>query len=1343
MSQDEPVTTPAQVRAARAVLAWSQADLAKAADVGTSTVADFERGHRQLVTNNAQAIKDALEKGGAALLPGGAVIAAKMPIPVAPGPGRPMRWIEAHDLSQWAGTRDGQERMPELISRLLIAAHGPGAALRFPSGDSVQHAGWDGLSETSTGSPYVPAGSLAWEIGSQRTKIAQKADEDFEKRTEKPLGVDPAMTTYMFVTPQRWSQKARWLEEKRKRSVWKDVRAIDGDELVHWLEMYPGVADWLAVRIGRRPEGLRDLEAVWSEWSLATRTPLSADLITLGRDGEVAKVLAWLYGPPAVLSLQAEASDEAMAFVRGALAALPETYRLFFEMRVLVAQSDEVARQLIGSGPKLAIILDGGDPGLAAALVADGHHVLRALGSDVGSPLDVVRLARPWRYDIARTLEEMGVGREDAERLAAASGRSLAVLRRLMTASPARRPEWAAAPVDPALLAAMLAGAWRDGNPVDRSILESLAGYDYAAITSSLSRWATAFDGPVRRSGDVWKLASLRDSWFVLAQYLTDRHVEVLTQVFQEVLGEPDRAFDADPDDKWKIDRGPPTSASVELRRGLLEAMVALGVFPEMASGVGNASHVSARSVRKLIEGADERVWWSLSDDFRLLSEAAPREFFDAVDQALDRQPSPLKSLFRSDQGFLHPQEYLADLMWALEVHALSPDLLASAALLLARLADVDPGGKVANRPANSLRQIFLPWMPQTYANAEQRLQAMDLVLRRYEAVGWKLLLAVAPSVHGGVTHPSPTPRWRDYAAHEIEPITRSGIALAYEAIGDRLLARVGSDPKRWSELLDRWGSFSSAWRGRAAQALSDALEGFDAAASLEIREQLRGIIVKHERFSDADWSMDAEALKPLKAAFERLEPRSPAQRLAWLFNRGQHHLHRQGTWEETQRVLTERQRYAAVELLAALSPSELVAFADAVDMPEALGVAIADGAQTDAQADAVLEASLHAGSSRATSLAQSMLFAVRDRRGVDWLWSRFHQAVAVGSASEEILPVMLALPVERTTWDRIAAAGTDLERLFWRRMQVFAVPHEERGFATAKLLELDRGRSALEMLMGPTEGQPAIDDVLAVLRHDSTVNVEKEDADHNDAVMFTYYVGLAFKRLDDDESIDENAMLSLEWTYFHALQDSERPPRLLDKAMAEHPSFFIDMLKSVFGSGRDLDRNDEAAVARVRVIASQAFHVLEAWTRIPGMDDSGALDGAVLEQWVKEVRRLAADAELTDIGDSRIGQMLSAAPRVGDEPWPPEPVRDVVELCRSRDLESGFQVGLFNRRGVTVRLPTDGGEQERDLAARYRKDAAASAFTWPRTRAMLERIAEGYQGDATREDQSAEQRGW
>ena len=36
-----------------------------------------------------------------------------------------------------------------------------------------------------------------------------------------------------------------------------------------------------------------------------------------------------------------------------------------------------------GLGPKLVVVLNGGVPGIAAALVEDGHHAYVACGSDV------------------------------------------------------------------------------------------------------------------------------------------------------------------------------------------------------------------------------------------------------------------------------------------------------------------------------------------------------------------------------------------------------------------------------------------------------------------------------------------------------------------------------------------------------------------------------------------------------------------------------------------------------------------------------------------------------------------------------------------------------------------------------------------------------------------------------------------------------------------------------------------------------------------------------------------------------------------------------------------------
>jgi hypothetical protein len=115
--------------------------------------------------------------------------------------------VNATHLSQWGERRDGQAGMPELLRRLIYATLGPAAAVRFPSDESVQYPGWDGVCTVAAGSGFVPDGESVWEIGAQRTAIRAKAEADFLKRSANPLGRDPHKTTFVFVTPQRFVGK--------------------------------------------------------------------------------------------------------------------------------------------------------------------------------------------------------------------------------------------------------------------------------------------------------------------------------------------------------------------------------------------------------------------------------------------------------------------------------------------------------------------------------------------------------------------------------------------------------------------------------------------------------------------------------------------------------------------------------------------------------------------------------------------------------------------------------------------------------------------------------------------------------------------------------------------------------------------------------------------------------------------------------------------------------------------------------------------------------------------------------------------------------------------------------
>jgi transcriptional regulator with XRE-family HTH domain len=69
--ETETTLTPEMVRAARNLIHWSQHELATRAGVAVSTVADFERGQRSPVLNNALAIRVALETAGVVFTEGG------------------------------------------------------------------------------------------------------------------------------------------------------------------------------------------------------------------------------------------------------------------------------------------------------------------------------------------------------------------------------------------------------------------------------------------------------------------------------------------------------------------------------------------------------------------------------------------------------------------------------------------------------------------------------------------------------------------------------------------------------------------------------------------------------------------------------------------------------------------------------------------------------------------------------------------------------------------------------------------------------------------------------------------------------------------------------------------------------------------------------------------------------------------------------------------------------------------------------------------------------------------------------------------------------------------------
>lgn len=1351
MSKSSPPTdlTPRHVRAARALLAWSQQDLSKRAGVATSTVADFERGQRTPVANNAQAIRSTLEGAGIRFLPTGAVIGPAIPaIASAHHSGTPVRWVNADDLSEWANRADAAYSLPELLAHLIRGSHGSEMRLRFPSDGGVRHPGWDGRTSTTAASDYVPRGDAGWEIGSQRSNIAQKATEDFRKRTEDPAPLDPANATYVFVTPRHWPKKDQWAKTQQGEGVWKEVRAYDADDLVHWIEQTPAVGLWLASRLGKRPVGTRRVEDVWEEWSLATQWPLTEELVLSDRDEDAVEVLRWLRGEPAVLSLQATTADEVIAFFHATLGMLPDDVASVYRARSLVATTAAGAQALLNAPGPLILLLSEAEPGLARSLVEHGHYVLQAYDDRPVSRGEVRKLERPSREGIATALINAGIAKARAHALARDSARNLAILRRLIPSAPGGVPSWAQEPPPRALVAALMAGGWDEDSEADKARVSELADLPYEHVTAALAPCVGDLDKPLRKIGSTWRLASPPDAWFLLAPNLTSADIRRFEAAAHAVLGSVDPRFEMDPGERWMAAiKGVHRDYSGLMRHGIGEVLILLALWGDRAHTVPDATNRVDAIVRKLLLNADRQRWWSLSGEFRLLAEAAPKAFLDAIEDSLDQADPPIRALFGSDGDGLFDTEHLSDLLWALESLAWSPDLMPRVTHVLARLDVIDdPPGRYANRPANSLRAIHLLWSPQTFATLDQRLGALDFIRRREPDVTWKLMLRILPSGHDSLS-PSPLPRWRDYSVDQVEVVTYGLIGRGAAAISERLLADAGSSGKRWTELLEHFADLAPDLQAGLA-ALERAESSItDAADRAELWKNLRHLLHHHRSFPDAEWSIPRDLLDQLEKIYDRFSPVDSLERIAWLFGSNVDLPNpSQGGWQAEQREVDAARIEVAKSLYAERGAAGLLALARIVEAAGFLGKALYDGGLRGSDLDALLEVAVRSDNPRERDLAHGLIVtAFRDLKE-PWGEAMLARAKTDAWGDVALLAILRAFPTGRWTWDRAAEAGEAIEADYWRNAPVFWMgeDNDQLEFAIRKLMSIGRARHALPLAEhGGKSAQPS--ELLIELLQEAAKQPIASDEGRNEATMFQHYVAEIFRILDERSEVDEGVLASLEWIYLSVLDHSRRPAKALLKVLSEQPALFVQMLRAAFKPAEDSGVSDPEPddPEHAGMMARQAYKLLDLWNRVPGTDEQGKIDSVVLEEWIKEARSLAESAGRDEIADSRIGKMLSASPMGTDGHWPAEAVRDALDLFRSRAMIDGFWIGKRNRRGVTSRGPRDGGELERQEAAKYRKWAKAISLDHPHTAKALDMLADSYEDEAKRHDESAERLDW
>ena len=514
----------------------------------------------------------------------------------------------------------------------------------------------------------------------------------------------------------------------------------------------------------------------------------------------------------------------------------------------------------------------------------------------------------------------------------------------------------------------------------------------------------------------------------------------------------------------------------------------------------------------------------------------------------------------------------------------------------------------------------------------------------------------------------------------------------------------------------------------------------------LEIWKSLRSVIHKHRKFSDADWAMPVEVVNRLHLAYQKFQPDNFIDCYAWLFSRRTELPDSASRDWQIESDAREKARTEAVaEIYSKGGVTALLELAARTELPKHLGLVIGKSEKASDFECEFLSSTL--GQSNRALKELSIGFVDSRFNTIGWPWAE--EMLASESPTQwsvqQYTDFFCGLPFENHAWKLLSAFGEETETLYWKQVLVHFFNKDDCEEATRKLLVAGRPYAALELvtLCLSNEDKPwSISALLLVdiLEQAATVDSNQEEP-RIDVSSVNYNVEQIFRFLENSEAIEEARIAWLEWIYLPLLVHSERQPRILHKELSRDPLFFAEVIKFVYTSEKD-EQNDstepsEAAVTRAKL----GNKLLESWYQIPGLTQDGTVDLEQLRAWVIQARAACQSSGRSAIGDQKIGQVLAYAPMAPDGFWPDVAVREVIEELASREINTGFEIGIYDKRGVYNKAIGEGGLQERELAESYRKYAIAIGDTWPRTASLLRRIADGYESEARQEDIRSELR--
>lgn len=860
--------------------------------------------------------------------------------------------------------------------------------------------------------------------------------------------------------------------------------------------------------------------------------------------------------------------------------------------------------------------------------------------------------------------------------------------------------DWARHPDATYLSLAVLIGSWQDKSECDHEAINRLLGISYDEWLRKAREMLHWPDSPLSVKNGTWKVVNRIERWNRLGSRLLDQNLDVFRALSVSILKEPDPAFELPAEERYAASiHGKVLECSPVLRKGIAEGLALLGSQPDACGNCsqGKAELTCMLVIRELLTSADWILWGSLNSLLPALSESAPGEFLDAVENAMLRKPCPFDELFSQEGKGITGGNYLTGVLWALEGLAWDEQYLVRVCVLLGELASHDPGGRSGNRPSNSLATILLPWLPQTLASVDKRKVAVRTILREWPDVAWNLIVQLLPG-QNRTSSGSHKPIWRKTIPVDWKKgVTHQEYWQQSSFYAELAVAAAGQDTARLSKLIDHFDNLPEPAFDQLLHSLaSPPILELPEEQRLSIWDHLTKFTNKHRRYSDAKWALADEQITRIEHVAEKLAPTNPFNLFQHIFTDDDLDLYDDdGDWEEQRKKLDTRRDAAVSEIFQRNGVKGVIRFAESVSSPGQVGSAL--GTITDGIIErTLLPFFLDTPDSKRKALVRALIWRRYHLKGWDWCdnidkskWT-----------PEQVGEFLACLPFCKEAWDRASEWLHKGESEYWTRTgaNVYQVGGD-LDIAIDKLIEHGRPNAAVGCLARMRHAKQPIDANQCVR---ALLAVASGSEPHNS--MAEHCIVELIKYLQTEPSVNEDDLFRVEWAYVPLLErHTGAGPQLLDSRLANDPEFFCEVIRLIYRSKKEEQPSREPN-EKTTAIATNAWRLLHEWTTPPGTLKNGTFSEEGFALWLQSVKALCEQSGHLEVALISIGEVLIHAPPDPEGLWIHRAVAAALNDRETESMRDGFRSGTYNSRDAHWVDPT--GTPEKELAEQFRSKA-------------------------------------